>query len=262
MILKNIVNVKSAKVKVFEKDLSKRLKPFLISKIYTPKSGNKFGAYFLFSFNSVLLFPLHLIRSLFLYPLRELGFANGYEKASWEPIPTFKRYFKVISIREYLSSAQLRKIYFLKVDFTSNVKGEDKNGSLYCNDFNTYGLKKLHIVNLKKNKVVLNTILSVNAHDVNDFDDEYEIIDSVLESVSDLPSSKMTELTDWKSSYSELAIEIENKFGLDVMNINLLELPVWICEIAARDATESASRAITIDASNGRVIDFTDNFKF
>lgn len=248
------MNIKTIKVQIFEKDLLQKVKPFLIIKEYSPKSKNKFSSYFLFGFNSILLFPIHLTRSLLLFPLRVLGFANGYEKPNWEPIPTFTTYFEVTRIDEYISSSELENLYFIKVDFTSNINGEDKNGSLYCTDSDTYGFEKLHILSVTKNKIIFNKMLSINAHDISDFDDAYEIINSTLESGSKLPSIDMSKIGEWKQSYSKLVKNLENKFGLNVINMHLFELPVWVCDIDSKDSSRKNQRQILIEASKGREV--------
>jgi hypothetical protein len=254
------MKIKTIKLNVFEKDLIQKMKPFLISRKISPRSNNKFSAYFLFWFNSILLFPVHLTRSLLLFPLRVLGFANGYEKPNWEPIPTFSTYFNITKVNEYISSSKLQKIYLLKVDFTSNIKGEDKNGSLYCNEPNTYGLNKIYIVSVKRNKVVLNKILSSDAHLINDFDDKYDIMDGKTDKSSTFPSMKMNEVMEWKSTYSKEVADLQNKFGFTVINMNIFELPVWHCLVKSKNIS-SAPKEIFMEASNGDILYFTEYFK-
>ena len=248
------MNIKTIKVQIFEKDLLQKVKPFLIIKEYSSKSKNKFLSYFLFGFNSILLFPIHLTRSLILFPLRVLGFANGYEKPNWEPIPTLKTYFDVTRVDEYIESATLESLYFLKVDFTSNINGEDKNGSLYCTDFDTYTFEKPHILSVKENKIFFNKMLSINAHDISDFDNDYEIVNSTLESGSNLPSSDMSKIGEWKQSYSKLVKNLENKFGLNVINMHLFELPVWSIQVKGKNSDKLSGRIILIDASKGKTL--------
>ena len=255
------MDIKTIKINVFEKDLNQKMKPFLISNKYSPKSNNKFSSYFLFGFNSILLFPIHLTRSLLLFPLRVLGFANGYEKPNWEPIPTFSTYFNITKVNEYISSSKLQKIYLLKVDFTSNIKGEDKNGSLYCNEPNTYGLNNIYIVSLKRNKLVLNKILSSDAHRIHDFDDKYDIMDGKTDASSTFPSMKMNEIMDWRKAYSKEVTDLQNKFGLTVINMSIFELPVWHCVVKSKNIS-SSPKDIFMEASNGCILDFTKYFEF
>ena len=100
------MDIKTIKINVFEKDLNQKMKPFLISNKISPRSKNKFSAYFLFWFNSILLFPLTPHSKFDSFPIESFGICKRIREAQ---LGTDTYFFQLIStLLKLMSISPLR----------------------------------------------------------------------------------------------------------------------------------------------------------
>ena len=69
-----------------------------------------------------------------------------------------------------------------------------------------------------------------------------------------LPSVNISKIGQWKQSYSKLLKNLENKFGLNVINMHLFKLPVWSISVKGKNSDKLSGRTILIDASKGKTL--------
>jgi hypothetical protein len=153
------------------------------------------------------------------------------------------------------------EILFLKLDFlTKGKKGEDVTGSIYVNSPDSIHLKGEHTLLIKNKKFQTREIVSKDADKIKDVDDYFDFDN--LERIEKINTSdrfyqRVSSGEDKMDVYKNLILKMNSKYGIKILNIDCLVLPIWEIEIKNN---RSQKRRICIDQHWGNKIDFT-NFK-
>lgn len=168
-------------------------------------------------------------------------------------------FYSYQKLNEKVVSKKPMEILFLKLDFLSKgKKGEDVTGSIYVSSPDSKNIEGEHTLLIQNKQFQTREIVSKDADEIKDIDDYFDLDN--LENIEKIISSdnsyqRVSSGENEMNVYKNVISKMNSKYGIKILNIDYLILPIWEIEIKNN---YSVKRKIQIDQYWGNKIEFAN----